>query len=236
MKFTLGTETVNPINDGGLRIRHKIGKEQTDFQLRGVRPVLSLEAKRRKSKRRNDPDLPWDFAGQIFAEMLGQVCYEDFYKNPAMDYHEVSLYPPPTNLTHRHSLCMGVVHQSRSTIANIDYFITPRGLVERLNLFILEHENECWNKLAGRILTHPEVSPAICLSIGCSGSAVVFPLCPNCCRRKFNLEVRPSTLSVAGLGLFTCGTFNEGDYVSDYCYDMFPNRRGIVLSVSLSLC
>ena len=118
MKFTLGTETVNPINDGGLRIRHKIGIEQTDFRLRGVRPVLSLEAKRRKSKRRDDPNLPWDYAGQIFAEMLGQVCYEDFYKNPDMDYQEVSLYPPPTTLTHRRSLYMGVIRQSRSIIAN----------------------------------------------------------------------------------------------------------------------
>src|ERR1700685_3057840 len=130
MKFTLGTETVNPINDGGLRIRHKIGKEQTDFRLRGVRPVLSLEAKRRKSKRRDDPNLPWDYAGQIFAEMLGQVCYEDFYKNPDMDYQEVSLYPPPTNLTHRHSLYTGVIHQSQSTIANFPTNIFPkfRGL------------------------------------------------------------------------------------------------------------
>ena len=102
MKFTFGYETVNPINDGGLSIRYNLGKGDIDFRLGGVRPVLSLEAKRRKSKRRDDPDLPWEYAGQIFAEMLGQVCYKNFYENTAMDYQEVSMYPTP-NLTHRHS-------------------------------------------------------------------------------------------------------------------------------------
>jgi hypothetical protein len=90
MKFKLGCETVNAINDGGLSIRYNLGKGNMDFRLGGIRPVLSLEAKRRKSKRRNDPDLPWEYAGQIFAEMLGQVCYNDFYENPNMAYQEVS--------------------------------------------------------------------------------------------------------------------------------------------------
>ena len=102
MKFTLGTETVNPINDGGINIRYNLGKGDIDFREGGVRPVLSLEAKRRKSKRRDDPELPWEYAGQIFAEMLGQVCYKDFFENPAMDYQEVSLYPT-TNLMPRRS-------------------------------------------------------------------------------------------------------------------------------------
>ena len=90
MKFKLGCETVSAINDGGLCIRYNLGKGNIDFRLGGIRPVLSLEAKRRKSKRRNDPDLPWEYAGQIFAEMLGQVCYKDFYENPNMEYQEVS--------------------------------------------------------------------------------------------------------------------------------------------------
>ena len=73
-----------------LHIRYNLGKGNIDFRLGGVRPVLSLEAKRRKSKRRDDPELPWEYAGQIFAEMLGQVCYKDFYENPNMEYQEVS--------------------------------------------------------------------------------------------------------------------------------------------------
>jgi hypothetical protein len=103
MKFVLGCETVNAINDGGLIIRYKIGKDQTDFRLRGTRPALSLEAKRRKSKRRDDPELAWEYAGQIFAEMLGQVCYKDFYESPDMEYQEVSLQLSQPYLTHRHS-------------------------------------------------------------------------------------------------------------------------------------
>jgi len=90
MKFTLGCETVTAINDGGLNIWYNLGKGDIDFRLGGVRPVLSLEAKRRKSKRRDDPELPWEYASQIFAEMLGQVCYIDFFKNPHMEYQEVT--------------------------------------------------------------------------------------------------------------------------------------------------
>jgi hypothetical protein len=93
MKFVLGCETVIAINDGGLKIRYNIGHGNTDFRPpgEGIRPVLSLEAKRRKSKRRDDPELPWEYAGQIFAEMLGQICYKSFCENPHMEYQEVSL-------------------------------------------------------------------------------------------------------------------------------------------------
>ena len=102
MKYTLGCETITAINDGGVHIRYNLGQGNIDFRLGGIRPVLSLEAKRRKSKRRNDPDLPWQYAGQIFAEMLGQVCYKDFYENPRMEYQEVSSsYLCFTSLTDR---------------------------------------------------------------------------------------------------------------------------------------
>ena len=63
MRYKLGTETVNPSDDGGLNIRYNLGYGDTDFRKGGVRPVLSLEAKRRKSKRRDDPELPWEYAG-----------------------------------------------------------------------------------------------------------------------------------------------------------------------------
>lgn len=100
MKFILGCEIVTAINDGGLGIRYNIGKGYTDFRpFGGIRPVLSLEAKRRKSKRRDDPELVWEHAGQIFAEMLGQVCHKDFYENHDMEYQEVSLYLLRSSLT-----------------------------------------------------------------------------------------------------------------------------------------
>lgn len=46
MKFLLGIETVNAINDGGLGIRYNAGRGRgnVQWQPRGtVRPVLSLE-------------------------------------------------------------------------------------------------------------------------------------------------------------------------------------------------
>jgi hypothetical protein len=94
MKYTLGCEIVRPENDGGLNLRYNLGEGDIDFRKGGVRPVLSLEAKRRKSKQRDDPELPWKHAGQIFAEMLGQVCHNEFFENPAMDYQEASLLSP----------------------------------------------------------------------------------------------------------------------------------------------
>ena len=45
MRFTLGVETILPINDGGLGIRYNIGQGYTQWRPGGVRPVLSLEVK-----------------------------------------------------------------------------------------------------------------------------------------------------------------------------------------------
>jgi hypothetical protein len=90
MSFFLGCESVKAINDSGLGIRYDFGEGQRMFQQGGVRPVLSVEAKRRKSSRRGDPELEWEHAGQIFAEMLGQVCYKDFYERDEMEYQEVN--------------------------------------------------------------------------------------------------------------------------------------------------
>ena len=89
MTFWLGCEAIKASDDSGLCIKYDIGEGQTAFQLGGIRPVLSLEAKRRKSKRREDPELVWEHAGQIFAEMLGQVCYKDFYDRKELEYQEV---------------------------------------------------------------------------------------------------------------------------------------------------
>jgi hypothetical protein len=103
-KFFLGVETINAINDGGLGIRYNTGLCYTQWQPGGTRPVLSLEvlyssywanyeAKRQRSKRKNDPDLIYQYAGQIFCEMLGQTCYKEFYTNKQMGYQEVCFQP-----------------------------------------------------------------------------------------------------------------------------------------------
>jgi hypothetical protein len=34
-------------------------------------------------------DLIYGIAGQIFSEMLGQICYREYYENPEMEYQEV---------------------------------------------------------------------------------------------------------------------------------------------------
>jgi hypothetical protein len=98
-KFLLECETVVAINDDGIGIRYN---SDTIFQPQGPRLVLSLEisivlllskfqAKRRKSKRRDDPELAWEHARQIFVEMLGQTCYKEFYENHKMEYQEATI-------------------------------------------------------------------------------------------------------------------------------------------------
>jgi hypothetical protein len=100
-KFVLGVETIIAINDGGLGVRYNTGHGYTQWQPGGVRPILSLEvcsfinpnadfeAKRQRSKKRDDQDLIYQYAGQIFCEMLGQTCYKEFYENDQMGYQEV---------------------------------------------------------------------------------------------------------------------------------------------------
>jgi hypothetical protein len=48
-----------------------------------------------RSKKRDDVDLVYKYAGQIFAEMLGQTCHEEFYTNDQMQYQEVRPPHPP---------------------------------------------------------------------------------------------------------------------------------------------
>jgi hypothetical protein len=91
---------VRAINDGGLVIQYNCGRTFTSF---GKRPVLSLEvthpiflrlnsqAKRRHSKHKNDPKLLWCYAGQIFCEMLAQICHREYFEHNLRGYQEVSL-------------------------------------------------------------------------------------------------------------------------------------------------
>src|SRR5947207_4579172 len=53
---------------------------------------VKIQAKRRRSKKKDDVELMYEYAGQIFCEMLGQTCYKEFYENVEMEYQEVSLY------------------------------------------------------------------------------------------------------------------------------------------------
>jgi hypothetical protein len=101
MKFLLGVETIVAINDGGLGINYICDKGRVQWQPGGIRPVLSLEvlfahliltnqkAKRQKATRKDDPELPYQFAGQVFCEMLGQTCHKEFYDNIPGEYQEV---------------------------------------------------------------------------------------------------------------------------------------------------
>ena len=51
--------------------------------------LLNAKAKRKKHKSRNNKDIIYRHAAQIFAEMLGQVCHKEFYDNAVTDYQEV---------------------------------------------------------------------------------------------------------------------------------------------------
>lgn len=140
MSFFLGCEKVKAINDSGLGIRYDLGEGQRIFQQGGVRPVLSLEAKRRKSRRRGDSELEWEHAGQIFAEMLGQVCYKDFYERDEMQYQEVTHLTLGFPITDTQAF---VLHGSHSSVT-IYYCKFPNQYLSEISRF------------GKKFLNHPE--------------------------------------------------------------------------------
>jgi len=105
MTFKLGTEKVNLSADGRFHIERKntvTGKYESYRCARGVNPynVLCAEviylrdnadeqAKRKKHPTRMNETTVAKHSAQVFAEMLGQVCHEEFYKNATAEYQEV---------------------------------------------------------------------------------------------------------------------------------------------------
>jgi hypothetical protein len=61
--------------------------------------LANIQAKRKKHKERQQSgmDILWGEAGQMFCEMLGQVCYKEFYENPKSEYQEVPPSPVVSN-------------------------------------------------------------------------------------------------------------------------------------------
>ena len=53
-------------------------------------PDLQFQAKRKKHAKENDESTANRHAGQIFAEMLGQVCHSEFYEVLENDFQEVN--------------------------------------------------------------------------------------------------------------------------------------------------
>lgn len=93
-------------DDGHYIVAYK-EKEWSDWIYGGRRslPMLSIEvfnapchsypkAKRKKHKSRNNKDIIYRHAAQIFAEMLGQVCHKEFYDNTETEYQEVIPFIP----------------------------------------------------------------------------------------------------------------------------------------------
>lgn len=82
------------VNDGCLGLFY-YGESGLTIWPRGIaRPVLALEAKRKLSSRVNDSELMYKHAGQIFCEMLGQVCYPEFFDRDPNGYQEVQITNP----------------------------------------------------------------------------------------------------------------------------------------------
>lgn len=51
------------------------------------------EAKRKKHRARDNEETVAKHSGQIFCEMLGQVCRKEFWENDRMKYQEVNYLP-----------------------------------------------------------------------------------------------------------------------------------------------
>ena len=82
--------------------------------------ISKFQAKRRRSNKKDDIELMYDYAGQIFCEMLGQTCYPEFYENNQMNYQEVffspSLFPPENNT--ESGVVLGIRYSWQSFVNN----------------------------------------------------------------------------------------------------------------------
>ena len=103
MKFKLGTEKIRLSADGGFHIESKnaiTGDYESYRSARGVDSynVLCVEViylsdnvdEQAKRKKHSTRMTVAKHSAQVFAEMLGQVCHEEFYKNSTSEYQEVS--------------------------------------------------------------------------------------------------------------------------------------------------
>jgi hypothetical protein len=99
MRVRLGpAQSITAIDDGGVSMSFR--RESSDKA--STRVVLSLEvhdhsvpdlqlqAKRKKHTKENDESTANRHAGQIFAEMLGQICHSEFYEALGNDFQEVN--------------------------------------------------------------------------------------------------------------------------------------------------
>jgi hypothetical protein len=85
-----------------------------------------IKAKRQKAAKKDDPNLRYRYAGQIFCEMLGQTCHKEFYDNIPGEYQEV-----PHIVVLRADYCrlssfMGVTPPSPSIMPNSHIFISAK--------------------------------------------------------------------------------------------------------------
>ena len=92
----------------------------------------------------------YEYAGQIFCEMLGQTCYREFYENSQMEYQEVCSQFP-----YRFLMCQAfVIHGSHSSIT-LYYTKLPNTYLSEIAKFgakylkrssLKQHVNLCHTK------------------------------------------------------------------------------------------
>lgn len=96
---------IKAVNDDWVDVHCRINEENICWQSHGGRPVLTVqvmsyccpinllvkangpEASRSK-QRKSKPN----YAPQIFCQMLGQICYPEFYNNALSEYQEVHCF------------------------------------------------------------------------------------------------------------------------------------------------
>ena len=60
----------------------------------------------------------YEYAGQIFCEMLGQTCYSEFYENNQMEYQEVHTLNFIPFLPKILNVMLGICYPRQSLINN----------------------------------------------------------------------------------------------------------------------
>lgn len=148
--------------------------------------------------------------------------------------------PPSNSTVILKCLC---IDQSRALFEGlgipVDDNVTPRSLLKSINKWILTTHSSKWADMAGRPIKSPEFCPGFCSTQRCPNAAFIYVLCSGCIRRRFRVEIRPSTLNSdeikAGLGLFACKRFKPGEYICDYSWNMKPGNTSSAILILITL-
>ena len=145
MHVRLGpAQSITAIDDGGVSMsfqRELLDKASTrvvlSLEVHDHSAIdLQLQAKRKKHAKENDEATANRHAGQIFAEMLGQVCHPEFYEleNDFQEVNPLTALPKVAPFVDSHNRLLWFISDTRGSISTMQNCQTPISSVSQITV------------------------------------------------------------------------------------------------------